>query len=58
MLDLGKRNILGVQISAIDYEAAVARIIAAAERRERLTVSALAVHGVMTGCWIRCTSSG
>ena len=30
VLDLGKRNILGVQISAIDYEAAVARIIAAA----------------------------
>lgn len=49
MLDLGKRNILGVEISAIDYEAAVAKIIAAAERRERLTVSALAVHGVMTG---------
>ena len=49
MLDLGKRNILGVQISAIDYEAAVARITAAAEKGERLTVSALAVHGVMTG---------
>jgi N-acetylglucosaminyldiphosphoundecaprenol N-acetyl-beta-D-mannosaminyltransferase len=48
-VDLGKRNILGVEISAIDYEAAVAKIIDAAERRERLTVSALAVHGVMTG---------
>jgi exopolysaccharide biosynthesis WecB/TagA/CpsF family protein len=45
----GKRNILGVQIDAVDYEIAVARIIAAAETRERLTVSALAVHGVMTG---------
>ncbi len=49
MLDLGKRNILGIEISAIDYQAAVAKIIDAAERRERLTVSAVAVHGVMTG---------
>jgi N-acetylglucosaminyldiphosphoundecaprenol N-acetyl-beta-D-mannosaminyltransferase len=49
VLHFGKRNILGVQVSAIDYEAAVARIVAAAAKRERLTVSALAVHGVMTG---------
>jgi exopolysaccharide biosynthesis WecB/TagA/CpsF family protein len=49
VLDFGKRNILGIQISGIDYDAAVARITAAAERRERLTVSALAVHGVMSG---------
>jgi len=49
VLDCGKHNILGVEISAIDYEAAVASVTAAAEKRERLTVSALAVHGVMTG---------
>ena len=49
MLDYGKHNILGVEISAIDYEAAVASVTAAGENRERLTVSALAVHGVMTG---------
>lgn len=49
MLDCGKHNILGVKISAIDYEGAVAKVTAAAEKRERLTVSALAVHGVMTG---------
>jgi N-acetylglucosaminyldiphosphoundecaprenol N-acetyl-beta-D-mannosaminyltransferase len=49
VLDLGKRNILGVQVSAIDCDAAVSRIMAAADQRERLTVSALAVHGVMTG---------
>ena len=49
MLDCGKHNILGVEISAIDYPAAVASVIAAAEKHERLTVSALAVHGVMTG---------
>jgi exopolysaccharide biosynthesis WecB/TagA/CpsF family protein len=49
VLDFGKRNILGVQVSAIDYEAAVDRIMRAAQRQQRLTVSALAVHGVMTG---------
>jgi N-acetylglucosaminyldiphosphoundecaprenol N-acetyl-beta-D-mannosaminyltransferase len=49
VLDFGPRNILGIQINAVDYEAAVGRIIAAAMKGERLTVSALAVHGVMTG---------
>ena len=49
MLDLGKRNVLGVLLDAIDYEAATARILAAAREGRPLTVSALAVHGVMTG---------
>jgi N-acetylglucosaminyldiphosphoundecaprenol N-acetyl-beta-D-mannosaminyltransferase len=49
MPDSGKRNVLGVQVDAIDYEAAVARILAAAEERQGFSVSALAVHGVMTG---------
>lgn len=49
MIDKGKREILGVMVNAIDYEAAVARIIEAAEGRKPLGVSALAVHGVMTG---------
>jgi N-acetylglucosaminyldiphosphoundecaprenol N-acetyl-beta-D-mannosaminyltransferase len=49
MIDQGKYNLLGVLIDAIDYEAAVAKIIAAAKTRRSLTVSALAVHGVMTG---------
>lgn len=49
MIDLGKFNILGVQISAIDYDAAVERTIQAAARREPFIVSALAVHGLMTG---------
>jgi len=40
---------LGVNVSAVDYEAAVAKIIDAAENRRALGVSALAVHGVMTG---------
>jgi N-acetylglucosaminyldiphosphoundecaprenol N-acetyl-beta-D-mannosaminyltransferase len=49
VIDRGKQNILGIRIDAVDYEAAVARIIAAARRRSPLSVSALAVHGVMTG---------
>jgi exopolysaccharide biosynthesis WecB/TagA/CpsF family protein len=49
MIDLGKHNLLGVNVSAVDYEAAVAKIIDAAENQRALGVSALAVHGVMTG---------
>jgi exopolysaccharide biosynthesis WecB/TagA/CpsF family protein len=49
MIDKGKQNVLGVCVDAVDYEAAVARIIEAARERRGLAVSALAVHGVMTG---------
>lgn len=49
MLDLGKQNILGIGIDAIDYEGAADRIIQAAIKRQPLAVSALAVHGVVTG---------
>ena len=49
MIDLGKRNILGVLVNVIDYEGAVSRIIDSAKARKGLSVSALAVHGVMTG---------
>ena len=49
MIDKGKRNILGVGVNVIDYEGAVERIIGAAKARQPLGVSALAVHGVMTG---------
>lgn len=49
MIDKGKQNILGVCVDAIDYEAAVAKIISSARDRRPLAVSALAVHGVMTG---------
>ena len=49
MRDLGKRNVLGVLVDAIDCDAAVDRIIDAARDRRPLAVSALAVHGVMTG---------
>jgi exopolysaccharide biosynthesis WecB/TagA/CpsF family protein len=49
MIDRGKQNLLGILISAVDYEGAVAAIMAAARARNGYAVSALAVHGVMTG---------
>lgn len=49
MIDFGRKNILGIGINAVDYEAAVEKIIAAAKEKRPFAVSALAVHGVMTG---------
>lgn len=49
MIDLGKKNLLGVMIDAVDYDAAVARFVGAAQSGVRYTTTALAVHGVMTG---------
>ncbi len=49
MIDHGKVNLLGIQVCAVDYEAAVAKIVEAGKNRQPLGVSALAVHGVMTG---------
>ena len=49
MIDRGKRNLLGVAISAVDYEYAVTRIIDAARGGRRYATTALAVHGVITG---------
>lgn len=49
MIDRGKHNLLGVLIDAVDYDAAVERTIEAAKDRRGYSVTALAVHGVMTG---------
>src|SRR5262245_51913381 len=49
MIDRGKRAILGVKVDVVDYDGAIDRIITAARSRAPLSVSALAVHGVMTG---------
>lgn len=49
MIDHGKHNIVGVNVHAVDYQAAVSKIVQAAKGRQPLGVSALAVHGVMTG---------
>jgi exopolysaccharide biosynthesis WecB/TagA/CpsF family protein len=49
VIDTGKVSVIGVDVDAVDYEAAVQRIIEAAVERRPYRVSALAVHGVMTG---------
>ena len=49
MIDKGKKNVIGILVNAINYEAAVSKILAAASAGKPMSVSALAVHGVMTG---------
>ena len=49
MINEGKHSILGININAVDYESAVNKITTAAKNKEACSVSALAVHGVMTG---------
>jgi exopolysaccharide biosynthesis WecB/TagA/CpsF family protein len=49
MIDQGKKNLLGVLVDAVDYDAAVDEIIACAKAQRGMAISALAVHGVMTG---------
>lgn len=49
MIDQGKRNVLGVYVDAIDYEAATEKVVDAARDQRPLALTALAVHGVMTG---------
>jgi exopolysaccharide biosynthesis WecB/TagA/CpsF family protein len=49
VIDQGKRNVLGVLVDVVDYQAATERVLAAARERQPLALTALAVHGVMTG---------
>jgi exopolysaccharide biosynthesis WecB/TagA/CpsF family protein len=49
VIEGGKRNVLGVLVDVVDYEAATGRVLAAARERRALALTALAVHGVMTG---------
>ena len=49
MIDHGERNLLGVLLNAVDYEAAVDKVIVAAQERRHFAATALAVHGVMCG---------
>lgn len=44
-----KRNVLGIGVNAVDYSSTVDCIVNAAKAKAPLTVSPLAVHGVMTG---------
>jgi exopolysaccharide biosynthesis WecB/TagA/CpsF family protein len=49
VIHAGKKNVIGINVSVIDYEAAVDYVIQAAKERRSAAISALAVHGVMTG---------
>ena len=49
MIDLGKRTVLGVAVDVTDYDSAVERIVDAAKRKKAFAVTALPVHGIMTG---------
>jgi N-acetylglucosaminyldiphosphoundecaprenol N-acetyl-beta-D-mannosaminyltransferase len=44
-----RRNVLGVWVDAVDHTTATARVIRSAQAGAPLGVSALAVHGMMTG---------
>jgi exopolysaccharide biosynthesis WecB/TagA/CpsF family protein len=45
----GKKNVIGILIDAVDYEAATDFVLRAAREKRGAAVSALAVHGLMTG---------
>jgi N-acetylglucosaminyldiphosphoundecaprenol N-acetyl-beta-D-mannosaminyltransferase len=49
MPNAGKRNVLGILMNVADYEGAVDFVVRAARERRSAAVSALAVHGLMTG---------
>ncbi len=49
VLSLGKNNVLGILIDAVDYEAAVSFVFERVRQNRGAIISALAVHGVMTG---------
>jgi N-acetylglucosaminyldiphosphoundecaprenol N-acetyl-beta-D-mannosaminyltransferase len=49
MIRYGKKNILGILVDAVDYEAAVEQIIKASKERRGFAVATTAVHGVMEG---------
>jgi len=44
-----KNNVLGVLVDGVDHQTAAEMVIEAARERRSFSVSALAVHGVMTG---------
>jgi N-acetylglucosaminyldiphosphoundecaprenol N-acetyl-beta-D-mannosaminyltransferase len=49
MIHEGKKNVLGILVDAVDYEGAEEAILRAAREKRPFAVSALAVHGIMTG---------
>jgi exopolysaccharide biosynthesis WecB/TagA/CpsF family protein len=49
LINAGKRSVLGVHVDVTDYESVVERTVDAARRRAPFVVTALPVHGIMTG---------
>jgi len=49
LINSGKKSVLGVRVDVADYESAVERTIDAARKRIPFAVTALPVHGIMTG---------
>lgn len=49
VLSSRKRNVVGILVDAVEYEGAMEFIFSAAREKHGAAVSALAVHGVMTG---------
>jgi N-acetylglucosaminyldiphosphoundecaprenol N-acetyl-beta-D-mannosaminyltransferase len=49
VLDAGKVNVIGVLVDIVDYDRALEVIFAAARGKNGAAISALAVHGVMSG---------
>jgi exopolysaccharide biosynthesis WecB/TagA/CpsF family protein len=49
VIDRGRHDVLGVLVSAVDYDTVVARTLAAAHARRPFAVTAAASHVVMTG---------
>lgn len=49
MRNAGKWSIVGIMVDAVDYDAALDCIFQAVREKRGMAVSALAVHGVMTG---------
>jgi dTDP-D-glucose 4,6-dehydratase len=49
MINAGKHNVLGILMHAVDYEAAVEFALRAAHQKHGAAVSALALHGLITG---------
>lgn len=49
MIHAEKKNVVGILVDVIDYDGAIDYVIRAARERRGASISALAVHGVMTG---------
>jgi N-acetylglucosaminyldiphosphoundecaprenol N-acetyl-beta-D-mannosaminyltransferase len=49
LINSGKRSVLGVRVDVTDYESAVERTVDAARKQIPFAVTALPVHGIMTG---------